>query len=319
MLAVNIALCCLPLVTHSFPLSRIFLKEISRVLSPNGVFEVRNERHPLKAASSNPHSKIVEEDLVFPSQAQTSPCSSRTSRSPENSSPRSSSTAVSVHPPFSKSDPSITGIGSKSDISSSSSSSSSLSLATRGADPKHTSPPDPRDHARLRSAWEAMLNDSFLAPNLLSILPFHLGAWFHEIQTHPPLEIPLPPNSLCKRNTRPTAGLPGLIDPDTVFELRTLSSTESDDESTGLPDRKSPRRGVSSWASMHLARTVRTIVACKESIWRAYEKLYGNDPSIPSLVRSAQAKYLKKHFDQAQSTANPLRDYFERDWMNWEK
>lgn len=270
----------------------------------------------LKAVSSNLHLKIIEEDLIFPYQV--SPCSSITSRSsPENSSPRSSNTAVSVHTPFSKSDPSITVTGSKSDLLSGSSS-SSLSLAMRGTDLRYASPPDPRDHSRLRRAWEEMLSDSFLAPNLLSILPFHLDAWFHEIQTHPPLEVPLPPNSSCKRSTRPTTGLPGLVDPDTLFQLRTLSSTESDDEGTGLPDQKSPRRGVSSWPSMHLARTIRTIAACKESIWRAYEKLYGQDPSIPSLVRSAQAKYLKKHFDQAQSTTNPLRDYFERDWLNWE-
>lgn len=167
-----------------------------------------------------------------------------------------------------------------------------------------------------------MLSDRFLAPNLISILPFYLGAWFNEIQTHPPLEVPLPPSSSCKRSTQPTPGLPGLVDPDTLFELRPLSSTaspESDDESTCSPIRKSSHRGVSSWASMHLARTVRTIVACKESIWQAYEKLYGQDPLIPLLVRSAQEKYLKKHFDRAQSTMNPLRDYFERDWINWEK
>lgn len=185
----------------------------------------------------------------------------------------------------------------------------------------HLPPPDPRDHTRLRLAWEEMLSSSFLSPNLLSILPFHLGAWFREIQTHPALEVPLPPNKSNKRSTRPTTGLPGLVDPDALFELRTLSSIESDDESTlaSLPDRKSSRRGVSSWASMHLARTVRTVSACKESIWQAYEKLYGHDPSIPSLVRSGQSKYLRKHFDQAQSTTNPLRDFFERDWINWEK
>ena len=190
----------------------------------------------------------------------------------------------------------------------------------RSADPKYPSPPDPRDHSRLRLAWEEMLSDSFLTPNLVSILPFHLGAWFREIQTHPPLEVPLPPNSSSKRNAQSTTGLPDLIDPDTLFELRTLSSPaslESDDESTCSP-RKSSHRGVSSWASMHLARNVRTIAACKESIWHAYERLHGQDPSIP-LVRSAQEKYLKKHFNRIQSTMNPLRDYFERDWINWEK
>jgi len=277
------------------------LAEISRVLSPNGVLE------------------IIEEDLIFPSQSPFSCVSTR--RSSENSSPRSSNTAVSNYTPYTRSDPSIAGnsLSKSANLDSLLGSSSSLSLASRTTD-KYPSPPDPRDHSRLRRAWEEMLGDSFLTPNLVSVLPFHLGAWFRDIQTHPPLEVPLPPRSLRKRIPLPTTGLPDLIDPDTLFELRSLSSTaslESDDESTCSP-RKSSHRGVSSWASMHLARTVRTIAACKESIWHAYERLYGQDPLIPSLVRSAQEKYIKKHFDQAQSTTNPLRDYFERDWINWE-
>ncbi|KIJ13452.1 hypothetical protein PAXINDRAFT_100698 [Paxillus involutus ATCC 200175] len=40
--------------------------------------------------------------------------------------------------------------------------------------------------------------------------------------------------------------------------------------------------------------------------------------SLPSLVRTAKPEYLTKYFHRVQSTANPLRDYFERDWMNWE-
>ncbi|KAF8554630.1 hypothetical protein OG21DRAFT_1440054 [Imleria badia] len=279
------------------------LAEISRVLGPDGVLE------------------IIEEDLIFPSQ---SPYSSvPTSRqSCENSSPRSSNTAVSSSTPFTKSDPSIARTSSKTHLHLLLGSASSLSLAMRGTEYKYPSPPDPRDHSRLRRAWEEMLSDSFLTPNLVSVLPFHLGAWFREIQTHPPLEVPLPPSSSCKRSAQPTTGLPDLIDPDTLFELRALSSTaspDSDDESGCSPGRKSSHRGVSSWASMHLARNVRTIAACKESIWHAYERFYGQDPSIPALVRSAQERYLKKHPDRVQSTTNPLRDYFERDWINWEK
>lgn len=238
-------------------------------------------------------------------------------RSSENSSPRSPNTTISNRTPFARSDSSITGTTLLSQ-----SSSSSLSLAMRIADPQYQSPPHPRDHSRLRRAWEEMLSDLFLTPNLLSVLPFHLGAWFRDIRTHPPFEVSLPPSPSRKRSTQPTTGLPEFIDPDALFELRpmsSLTSQESDDDSTSSLDQKSSLRVVSLWASMHLARTVRTITACKESIWSAYQRLYGKDPSIPSLVRSAQEKYLKKHFDQAQSTANPLRDYFERDWMNWEK
>ncbi|KAF9223770.1 hypothetical protein BS17DRAFT_880364 [Gyrodon lividus] len=282
--------------------------EISRVLHPKGVVE------------------IIEEDLIFPSQtpqtsSNASPVSPVSGRSSNNSYPRSSNTAVSNQ--YHKSDPSMitTNLKNNSADVFSGASSTSLPWSVLDAELRRPEPPDPRDHSRLKRAWEEMLSDSFLAANLISILPFHLGAWFREIRSHPTLRVPLPSYSSRRRGAQPTSGLPDLIDPDALFELRSLSgnsSPESDDDSTPSMSRKSSQRGVSSWASMHLARSVRTIVGCKESIWQAYERLYGQDPSLPSLVRSAKQDYIKKHFHQAQSTTNPLRDYFERDWINWE-
>ncbi|KAF9243404.1 hypothetical protein BU15DRAFT_86381 [Melanogaster broomeanus] len=276
------------------------LGEISRVLDPNGIFE------------------IIEEDLIFPSQMAQSPnVSPVSSRSSNNSLQRSSNAAISTL--YHKSDPTIDSKNSTANAF------AAISLASLplsiDVQLRHPEPPDPRDHSRLKRAWEDMLSDSFLAPNLIAILPFHLGAWFGDIRSHPPLQVPLPPNSSRRRNTELPNGLQSLIDPDALFELRALSgksSPGSDDDNASLMSRKTSQRGVSSWASMHLARNVRTIVGCKESIWHAYERLYGHDPSLPSLVRSAQEKYLKKHFDQVQSTVNPLRDYFEGDWINWE-
>ncbi|KIK93611.1 hypothetical protein PAXRUDRAFT_828798 [Paxillus rubicundulus Ve08.2h10] len=277
------------------------LGEISRVLHPNGVLE------------------IIEEDLIFPSQT---PQSSDVlpGGSSNESCPRSSNTLVSNQ--YHKSDPSMTTTSLKSNSTQvvSGASSASLPLSVLDAELRHPEPPDPRDHTRLKRAWEEMLNDSFLAPELISILPFHLGAWFREIRSHPPLRVPLPPPSSRRPGVQPVSGLPGLIDPDALFELRSLSrksSPDSDNDPTST-SRKSSQRGMSSWASMHLGRSVRTIMGCKEPIWQAYERLYGQDPSLPSLVRTAKPEYLKKHFDRVQSTANPLRDYFERDWINWE-
>ncbi|KAN0094995.1 hypothetical protein V8E55_003282 [Tylopilus felleus] len=268
------------------------LAEISRVLAADSILE------------------IIEKDLIFPSQSLclTIPTSGQSS---EHSPPHGSNTSISTSAPFTKADPSDLLLGS-----------SSLSLATLATGLKYLSPLDPQDHSRLRHAWEEMLSDRFLTPNLITILPFHLRAWFNRIQTHLPLEVPLPLSSSCKQSTQPTPGLPGLINPDTLFELRALSLTaapEPNNESTCSTIRKSSHTGVSLWASMHLARTVRTIMACKESIWQAYKKLYGHDSLIPSLVRSAPKNYLGKNFDRVQSTMNPLRDYFERDWINWEK
>ena len=183
-------------------------------------------------------------------------------------------------------------------------------------------PPDPRDHSRLKRAWEEMLDDRVLSPNLLSILESQLIMSFGEIRSHPPLSIPLPPNSSQRQGSPTTHGLPGLIDPDALFELTTLSgksSTTDDSDRASVATRKSSQRGIPSWAPMHLARTVRTVVSCKEAMWQAYEKLYGRDLSLPFMVRSAQEGYLKRNLHQARSPTNPLRDFFERDWMNWER
>lgn len=284
---------------------RVF-QEISRVLKLHGVFE------------------IIEEDLIFPCQTFQSLNGSPVDvRSSGNSSPRSSNTAVTTaSSSFLKLDPSPGAIGPRS--------SSADAFSAIGPPPlsafetEMTLPrPNPRNHPRLKRAWEELLDDCHLAPNLTSILPSKLKVWFGDIRSHPPLQIALPLGSTRRRGSTPTTcGLPSLIDPDAVFELspisRKSSLTDLDNDSNSIVTKKSSQRGVSSWASMHLARTVRTIAGCKESVWEAYEKLYGHDPSLTYMVRSAQEKYLRRYLNKAQSPANPLRDYFESDWINWQ-
>ncbi|KAI6108072.1 hypothetical protein F5141DRAFT_1189090 [Pisolithus sp. B1] len=281
-------------------------QEISRVLKLHGVFE------------------IIEEDLIFPCQTfQSFNGSPDNVRSSGNNSPRSSDTAATTaSSSYLKLDPSPGAIGPRS--------SSADAFSAIGPPPlsafetEMTLPrPNPRNHPRLKRAWEELLDDRHLAPNLISILPSKLKVWFGDIRSHPPLQIALPPGSTRRRGSTPTTcGLPSLIDPDAVFELSPISckpsSIELDNDSNSIATKKSSQRGVSSWASMHLARTARTIAGCKESVWEAYEKLYGHDPSLPYTVRSAQEKYLRRHFNKAQSPASPLRDYFESDWINWQ-
>ncbi|KAI6042857.1 hypothetical protein EDC04DRAFT_2655008 [Pisolithus marmoratus] len=282
---------------------RVF-QEISRVLKLHGVFE------------------IIEEDLIFPCQTfQSFNGYPVTVRSSSNGSPRSSNTAVTTaSSAHLKSDPSLGAIGPR---SSSADAFSVMGPPLSAFETEMTQPrPNPRNHPRLKRAWEELLDDRHLAPNLISILPSKLKVWFGDIRSHPPLRIALPPSSTQRRGSTPTTyGLPSLIDPDAVFELSPISGKTSltdDNDCNSVAIKKSSQRGVPSWASMHLARTVRTIAGCKESLWEAYEKLYGQDPSLPYVVRSAGEKYLRRHFDKMQSPASPLRDHFESDWTNWQ-
>jgi len=294
------------------------------VLKPNGVFEVWSR--PIRIFPSNlERLKIIEEDPIFPSQSSREldayPTKKRSSS--KASSCRSNATMTTISSPYVTSDSSFRVIGSK--CSSAEAYSAPVpTLSAFESEFTQPKPPDPRDHSKLKRAWEEMLDDRILSPNLLSILESQLKMYFDEIRSHPPLSIPLPLNSSQRRGSpQTTHGLPGLIDPDALFELTILSgkstTTDVDSDRVSVVTRKSSQRGISSWAPMHLARTVRTIASCKEAIWHAYEKLYGRDLSLPSMVRSAQERYLKRHLLQALSPTNPLRDFFERDWMNWER
>jgi hypothetical protein len=235
-----------------------------------------------------------------------------TSETSSGSSTQSSDTAVTT----SSYQKSVSSLKSKNPSLDTLSGPSSTSLTSvLDAQLRHPKPPDPQDHSRLRRAWEEMLDNSFLIPQLLSVLPFYLSSSFPCIRSHPPLQIPLPDSSSDKQQLITQHSTSTVqLDPATLFELRALSaqpSSEVDYRATA----ECSQRGMSSWACMHLARTVRTIMGCKESIWSAYERLYGGDP-LPPVVRTAHQKLLSSWYEPS---TNPLRDYFERDWINWEK
>jgi hypothetical protein len=176
----------------------------------------------------------------------------------------------------------------------------------------------PQDHTRLKTAWDAMLSSRFLAAQLVSVLPFYLSSFFVDVRTHPSIQIPLPPNSRSTGKNSSDGVFNetgrGSIDLDIFSELKTSSggtSAEARDDALWTQPKKSTKR-VPSCASMHLAKTVQTVIECKESIWVEYEKLYCS--SVPWATRSVNGK------ETQLLTFHPsAREDFERAWSNWKR
>jgi hypothetical protein len=274
------------------------LAEIARILKPHGILEV------------------IEEDLLFPCQ---STRSHDVTPSSSSSSTQGSNTVVTT----TSHDKSVSSLKAKDNTNTSLDTFSGTSSTTLpfvlDAQLRHPKPPDPQDHSRLQRAWEEMLDNYFLSPQPLSVLPLYLSLSFSSIRSHHPLQIPLPRNSSDRQQQYSTPTIE--LDPATLFELRPLSAQPSSEVDysarASVMTAGGSQLSMSSWACMHLARTVRTIVGCKESIWSAYERLYGDDPT-PVVVRTTQQKSTSAWSDLRPSPTNPLRDYFERDWINWE-
>lgn len=216
----------------------------------------------------------------------------------------------------SSSDPSLRSMKSSSLLKSPGSTYSTPDLhSTRSRSPTTDSDdllPHPQDHTRLEAAWEAMLSRRFLCPNLLSVLPFYISSSFVDVQTRPPLKIPLPPNSIpgqpSSHGTTPRAS--NQITPDIVAFLDSESSPSQKPAAGDVPPNNT--RIMPPETSMHLAKTVQTVAGCKEAIWTEYEKLYSEDV-LPFVTRTTRPEAV-----QAQSTKPSSREAFEADWTNWE-
>ncbi|ESK94713.1 hypothetical protein Moror_14272 [Moniliophthora roreri MCA 2997] len=170
----------------------------------------------------------------------------------------------------------------------------------------------PQDHSRLKSAWDAMLSQRFLTPQLVTVLPFYLSFCFTDVKTHPPLQIELPPNSSGTRNCRDHQS--ENFDPIRQFTLHPTSRRLSDaDDSSSLDSENSElRKPVSNWASMHLQRSVQMVIACKESIWVEYQRMYS--PDLPPVSgRRKDGQYFPSN------SKSSARESFDRAWTNWEK
>jgi len=169
----------------------------------------------------------------------------------------------------------------------------------------------PEDHSRLKTAWDAMLSRRFLAPSVITVLPFYLSSFFENVQTHPSLQIPLPPSS-----TSPDGGSRSSddsFDADTLFDLNPSATRLGDADMYSIKSKstRSSQRSVPFWGRMHLAKTVNTVSACKEAIWAEYQQLFpGHLPPIISNTARPNQRY--------QALKHSPREAFETDWMAWE-
>ncbi|KAJ7227287.1 S-adenosyl-L-methionine-dependent methyltransferase [Mycena pura] len=167
----------------------------------------------------------------------------------------------------------------------------------------------PQDHTRLKTAWDAMLSRRFLTASVTTVLPFYLSSFFENVQTHPALQMSIPPGSLVPDSGSRSSGDSFA---DTFVDLTPSFKRLSDVDTHSIKSTGSSQRTVPYWGRMHLAKTVSTVSACKEAIWEEYEKLYPGDlpPVGLKTMRPKDTRFLP--------LKNSPREAFETDWGNWE-
>lgn len=145
-----------------------------------------------------------------------------------------------------------------------------------------------------------MLFKRRVAPSGTAVLVFYLSSIFAVSQAPPALEIPLPANSFSRRDKTPEKRHP----PDSMF----YGVRKPTGKARPPPQYLGPKV-MSTLAPMHLARTVATVVACKDTLRESFIEIFLKDyPPPPKSV------YEKKAIDPLGS----VRDAFEEAWTNWE-
>ena len=165
---------------------------------------------------------------------------------------------------------------------------------------------DPVDHSKLNRAWYEMLTSRWISPSITSVLPFYLSAIFKDFRALPALEILIGPSSTLYPSSSGAAQQ--MIDPE-PFRHLTHATVKDDTESstTWMPAREAPPHLIPAHAPMHLARMVAIVMSCKDALWDAYNKLYGNDPRQPRL-----------NDEPGKTSVHIIREEFEGLWLNWE-
>ncbi|KAK7033191.1 Methyltransf-25 domain-containing protein [Favolaschia claudopus] len=174
----------------------------------------------------------------------------------------------------------------------------------------------PEDHTRLKTAWDAMLSRRFLASSVITVLPFYLSSFFDNVQTHPSLQIPLPPSS-----TTPDSGSRSSddsFDADTHFDLNPSASRLGDADMYSIRSKstRSSQRTVPFWGRMHLAKTVNTVSACKEAVWVEYRQLFPGD--LPPIIPNVNVTVRPNQQRAYRALKHSPREAFETDWTAWE-
>lgn len=162
---------------------------------------------------------------------------------------------------------------------------------------------DPQDHSRLKLAWQKMLNTRFLAIGLTQVLPFYLSSEFSDIMSHPTMHILLPPNSDVvdrrRHNSIDSGDDQAHFEELQAFTVRTSWDSSRAERTSRRSTTVPSLEPVEAFAHMHLAKTMATIVACKEAIWEEYRGPEGSE-------------YLP-------DSDGASREEFEAAWANWEK
>ncbi|KAH8822961.1 hypothetical protein DL96DRAFT_1469812 [Flagelloscypha sp. PMI_526] len=181
---------------------------------------------------------------------------------------------------------------------------------------------NPLDHTRLQKAWEQMLSARFISPSPASVIPFYISTTFENILTHPPIEIEIPPNSSIgsarehalrgKRASDESSRGSGDVYSEVVGKDTPFHASET---APGDPN-VVPPPAVTSWAPLHLAQRVRSVMECRDAIWEAYASIYQSEQLElpPAIVRSPVTG-----FDfRKKSVLSTTYEAFENDWKNWE-
>ena len=136
----------------------------------------------------------------------------------------------------------------------------------------------------LHEAFQHMLAERFINPKILVVLPFYLQAAFAEVQNYPKVNIYLPPPSIDAKHPsttthRQSTESESLVHFSPIAPLVYWPRDNSNIDST--PTLESI--AASQAARMHLARTIRLYISCKENLWIEYEKLHRNERQMPNI------------------------------------
>ena len=172
---------------------------------------------------------------------------------------------------------------------------------------------DPLDHSKLTRSWREMLTSRWISASITSVLPFYLTAIFETFRALPALEILMCSCSSLKSSSSKHGSHQQMLDPEPFRHLvHATVKHDPDAHVTWVPASEAPPHFVASNMSMHLARMVAIVSACKEAIWGAYNKLYGNDPRSPYLKSRSGDE------EPGKTSVHTVREEFEHHWLNWE-